>query len=225
MQSLPPEATGSSNSGNGRRQQGAGGLWPFNIHVYGLSAPRIFGGGRQNRQQNGGSSNNRASGFMRFGGTAARNERGLAAVAPTILSRRSSSSSAAQSPSSKQKQQQGGGGVAVAAVAVRALPDIPRSALYDPYAPVTISAEVQLSVPNTDSLNVSVAVSGQSTDGASRLAVLAPKSQQGAINVVVRDGATGAAVAGAEVTLVVVDKAVLDQMPYALQVGFSYQQL
>jgi hypothetical protein len=97
------------------------------------------------------------------------------------------------------------------------LPDIPRSALYDPYAPVTVSAEVALTVNSKDSLAVNVAVQGQSKDAAGT-AVLAPQSKQGSITVSVKDAA-GAAVSGAEVTLMVVDKAVLDLMPYELQVG------
>jgi hypothetical protein len=97
------------------------------------------------------------------------------------------------------------------------LPDIPRSALYDPYAPVTVSAEVSLTVSSKDSLAVNVSVKGQSKDAAGT-AVLAPQSKQGSITVSVKDAA-GAAVSGAEVTLMVVDKAVLDLMPYELQVG------
>jgi len=96
------------------------------------------------------------------------------------------------------------------------LPDIPRSKLYDPYAPLTMSAEVSLQMSDTSKLSVDVSVAGQSKDAAS-VAVLAPQSRQGSITVSVKD-ASGAAVASAEVTLVVVDKAVLDLMPYELQV-------
>lgn len=99
---------------------------------------------------------------------------------------------------------------------IAALPDIPRSKLYDPYAPITVSAQVDLTVPDTESLSVDVTVSGQSKDAAG-VAVLAPQSKQGSISVSVKDG-KGAAVANAEVTLLVVDKAVLDLMPYELQV-------
>jgi hypothetical protein len=101
--------------------------------------------------------------------------------------------------------------------AVAALPEIPRSQLFDPYAPVTVSAEVELSVPDTDKLAVNVTVSGQSKDAAG-VAVIAPQSKQGSIRVAVKD-TSGAAVADAEVTLIVVDTAILDLMPYELQVG------
>jgi hypothetical protein len=101
---------------------------------------------------------------------------------------------------------------------IGALPDIPRSKLYDPYAPITVSAQVDLTVPDAESLAVDVTVSGQSKDAAG-VAVLAPQSKQGSISVSVKDG-KGAAVANAEVTVLVVDKAVLDLMPYELQVGF-----
>lgn len=105
-----------------------------------------------------------------------------------------------------------------AAAAAAALPTIPRSKLYDPYAPVTVSAEVELQMADADSLQVDVAVRGQAKD-AGGVAVLAPQSRQGSISVSVRD-ASGAPVPSAEVTIVVVDKAVLDLMPYALQVRF-----
>jgi hypothetical protein len=100
--------------------------------------------------------------------------------------------------------------------AVAPLPDIPRSQLYDPYAPVTVSAEVDLDTQDIDKLAVNVTVSGQSQDAAG-VAVVAPQSKQGSISVSVKD-ASGAAVADAEVTLMVVDTAILDLMPYELQV-------
>jgi hypothetical protein len=49
--------------------------------------------------------------------------------------------------------------------------------------------------------------------------MLCLQSGKGVIKVSVKD-ASGGAVPGAEVTLLVVDKAVLDLMPYALQVAF-----
>jgi hypothetical protein len=56
------------------------------------------------------------------------------------------------------------------------LPDVPTSALFDPLAPRTVSAELTLSGPQAEGLDVAVAVEGEAktSDG---VAVLAPKVQ------------------------------------------------
>lgn len=173
------------------------GLWPFNINVYnGQAAPPASNTRGRSRVGIFGSRDSSNRGLMRM--FAARNERGA------VLS----GASAASQPAAA--------AAAAAARSIAALPNIPRSQLYDPYAPVTVSAEVALSVPDADKLKVNVTVAGQSKD-ASGVAVLAPQSQQGSIRVSVKDG-SGAAVPDAEVTLMVVDQAVLDLMPYELQV-------
>ncbi len=67
-------------------------------------------------------------------------------------------------------------------------------------------------------LSVSMSVAGSSKTSAG-LPVVAPGASA-PITVSVTDG--GAAVAGAEVTLIAVDKAVLDLVPYALQVRLRH---
>lgn len=167
-------------------------IWPFNINIYGgATSPRDI---RNSRSRvgviSGGPSRDSSNrGLLRR--LAAGNERG------TVLS-----GASAQQPAAHR--------------GIAPLPDIPRSQLYDPYAPVTVSAEVELNVPDNNKLAVNVTVNGQSKDAAG-VAVLAPQSKQGSISVSVKD-ASGAAVANAEVTLMVVDKAILDLMPYELQV-------
>ncbi|WIA22673.1 hypothetical protein OEZ86_009641 [Tetradesmus obliquus] len=101
---------------------------------------------------------------------------------------------------------------------VRVLPQIPpgpSTIAINGLGEETVSAEVVLSGPQAEGLRVAAAVEGQAKT-ADGLTVLAPKSGKGAIKVSVKDSA-GAAVPGAEVTLLVVDKAILDLMPYALQ--------
>ncbi|KAF8063719.1 hypothetical protein HT031_003574 [Scenedesmus sp. PABB004] len=96
-----------------------------------------------------------------------------------------------------------------------ALPDVPTSKLFDPLAPRTVSAELQLAGPPPPALAVGVAVAGQSK-AADGTAVVEPKSGRAELSVRVRDAA-GRPVAGAEVTLLVVDRAILDLVPYPLQ--------
>eukprot|EP00879_Flechtneria_rotunda_P001797 GHRR01001961.1.p1 GENE.GHRR01001961.1~~GHRR01001961.1.p1 ORF type:complete len:2104 (+),score=689.06 GHRR01001961.1:216-6527(+) len=95
------------------------------------------------------------------------------------------------------------------------LPDVPISKLFDPLVPRTVTAELTLQGQEPESLSVNVTVKGQ-TQTPDGLAVLVPKSDKGSITVDVRD-AGGKPMPGAEVTLLVVDKAFLDLMPYALQ--------
>jgi hypothetical protein len=60
-----------------------------------------------------------------------------------------------------------------------ALPDVPRSLLYDPLAPMSVSAEVELAGKADKGLAVAVSVSGQSKDAAGT-AVVAPQVGCGA---------------------------------------------
>ncbi|KAI8474284.1 MAG: hypothetical protein J3K34DRAFT_456831 [Monoraphidium minutum] len=95
------------------------------------------------------------------------------------------------------------------------LPKVPTSKLFDPLAPYTLSDSISLTVLADNRLDVTVAVEG---DGGLRTraggkAVAAPLGGA-AITVDVKDATTGKPTAGAQVTLVVVDQAVLDLMPY-----------
>eukprot|EP00775_Hariotina_reticulata_P009083 gene9083-9253_t len=117
-----------------------------------------------------------------------------------------------QPASSQQQQQQQ---AAVQSALPLPLPDIPISKLFDPYAPRTITAQLSLEGETAVPLVVDVAVSGQAK-AENGTAVIAPQSGKGTIQVVVRDS-EGRPVPNAEVTLVVVDKAVLDLKPYDLQ--------
>lgn len=55
------------------------------------------------------------------------------------------------------------------------LPDVPQSRLYDPLAPVTASAELQLGGVSEQGLHVALKVAGQSKDASSGAAVVAPQ--------------------------------------------------
>ena len=100
----------------------------------------------------------------------------------------------------------------------------PVSKLFDPLGPHTMADTVQLRVVGDDRLDVAIAVAGaDSGDGSApavvggrEVAALAPL-RRASVRVSVRDAASGAPAAGAEVTVVMVDRAVLDLMPYALK--------
>lgn len=96
------------------------------------------------------------------------------------------------------------------------IPDVPTSALFDPLSPFTASAEIGLTVLDAKPLGVAVTVTApaKSSDGTP---VVLPKDSA---PVTARVTATaGSALANAEVTFIAVDAAVLDVLPYPLQVG------
>ncbi len=103
--------------------------------------------------------------------------------------------------------------------AVAPLPSVPISKLFDPLAPHTQTATISLGALQDNALNVAVAVAAGATSADGEAVV--PPDGSAQITVHVIDGLTGAPARHAEVTLVVVDRAILDLLDYPLQVGVS----
>ncbi|GBF96122.1 hypothetical protein Rsub_08870 [Raphidocelis subcapitata] len=110
-------------------------------------------------------------------------------------------------------------GDAAAAAAAAALPRVARSKLFDPLGPHTLSHQIELRVLPPSALNVSVSVAApgglRARDGSN--ASIVPPLSGAAVQVDVVDGGTGEPMADAEVTVVMVDRAMLDLMPYELK--------
>ncbi|KIZ04279.1 hypothetical protein MNEG_3680 [Monoraphidium neglectum] len=98
--------------------------------------------------------------------------------------------------------------------ALAPLPAVPVSRLFDPLAPHTPDGSVDIDVPQGTSLSCAVSVDSGAKNSAG-VAVVAPnRTANIAVKVTDKDGRP---VAGAQVTLVIVDKAILDLKPYELQ--------
>jgi len=94
------------------------------------------------------------------------------------------------------------------------LPPVKISALFDPAAPHVQSGSVDVKIKQDTALKVSI--SGTKGSGAKDKLVVAPESSSSiTVKVLLPDGKTAAS--GAQVTLVGVDKALLDLLPYPLQ--------
>jgi len=101
------------------------------------------------------------------------------------------------------------------------LPAVPISKLFDPYSPCTLSDSLELKVLGENSrMAVTVEVEGpggrKTREG--NVSVAVPLGQA-EVTVAVKDPDTGAPAAGAQVTVVVVDRAILDLMPYDVKVS------
>jgi hypothetical protein len=91
---------------------------------------------------------------------------------------------------------------------------VPRSKLFDPLGPITEDSTVTLRVLEDNMLTVNVTAKGVGVT-ATGDPVLRPLGP-GQLEVLVKDGVTGAPVPSAEVTLMVTDRAILDLYPYPL---------
>ncbi|GBF96123.1 hypothetical protein Rsub_08871 [Raphidocelis subcapitata] len=110
-------------------------------------------------------------------------------------------------------------GDAAVAAAAAALPRVARSKLFDPLGPHTLSHQIELRVLPPSALNVTVSVAApgglRARDGSN--ASIVPPLSGAAVQVDVVDGGTGEPMADAEVTVVMVDRAMLDLIPYELK--------
>ncbi|KAG1668837.1 hypothetical protein FOA52_004932 [Chlamydomonas sp. UWO 241] len=91
-------------------------------------------------------------------------------------------------------------------------PGVPMSLLFDPLRPLSASDQLQLDVVEDNSLDVTVTVAASNSTAAGQ-PVVAPG---GSATVLLKVAYQGSAVSDAEVTVIGVDKAVLDLLPYPL---------